>query len=324
MKRVKEFLHRYWDGSHPLLLGYSGGPDSKALLYALLDFGFRHLHVAHVDHGWREESYDQALEIKEEIETLKLPFSMTCLHMNKEENMEFKARVARLRFFSDVYHAHSCQALLLAHQADDLGETVLKRVLEGAHLCSLSGMAPISVLEGMNVWRPLLSVPKKELMNFLHEKALGYIDDPTNRSLAYLRSRMRVETIPMLEKSFGKNFLDNLCVLSERSLEFKQYLDEKTKHVPLLEALNGKCFCCTGLERLEVRYLIQKMAQALSLVLNRTVLEIFLNEVQKGSSFFLSSVSGGEIALYSGLVFLSKGERISQKALRLFSETVKS
>ena len=67
LKRVAQFLGAHWDGASPLLLGYSGGPDSKALLYALLEVGCNALQVAHVDHGWREESRGEAEAIRSEI-----------------------------------------------------------------------------------------------------------------------------------------------------------------------------------------------------------------------------------------------------------------
>ena len=74
VKKVKDFLNRYvLMGDAPLLLGYSGGPDSKALLYLLLElrshFNFK-LHLAHVDHGWRAESQNEAEILRKEADAL--------------------------------------------------------------------------------------------------------------------------------------------------------------------------------------------------------------------------------------------------------------
>lgn len=144
---TKEFLFVHWDRKKPLLLGYSGGPDSKALLYALLECDARP-HLAHVDHGWREESRAEAEECRAEAIKLGLPFHTIRLDIPKKEDA---ARIARFSFFQSLYRTGPFQALLLAHQADDLAETVLKRTLEGAHLAFLGGMEAASRQFGMAV-----------------------------------------------------------------------------------------------------------------------------------------------------------------------------
>ncbi len=151
MKRVKEFLKNYWDGKSPLLLGYSGGPDSKALLYALFESVGPHLHVAHIDHGWREESRAEAEQIREEIFDLKLPFYTTRLNISFKKNKEEMAREARLHFFLSLFEKVPFQALVLGHHADDLAETALKRLFEGAPLSHLGGMEGSSVLYRNNL-----------------------------------------------------------------------------------------------------------------------------------------------------------------------------
>ncbi len=159
IKTILTFLQNRWDGTSPLLLGYSGGPDSKALLYALLEAGVRSLHLAHVDHGWRAESGEEAALIQQEARKLGLICHVHRLTEKKEGNLEEQARLARLRFFRKLFEEIPFQALLLAHHAGDLAETVLKRLFEGAHLCSLGGMSEEGQLEGMlaardkNSWR---------------------------------------------------------------------------------------------------------------------------------------------------------------------------
>src|SRR5579862_4351474 len=124
MFRLSEFLAKHWDGVSPLLLGYSGGPDSKALLYALLEAGCRSsLHLAHVDHGWRSESGEEAAELEKEARGLGLPFHMT--RLNLAANKEAASREARLKFFQALFAKIPFQALLLAHQAGDAAETAL-------------------------------------------------------------------------------------------------------------------------------------------------------------------------------------------------------
>src|SRR5689334_18767742 len=96
LQRIQNFLLSNWDQKSPLLLGYSGGPDSKALLYLLLQLGVRP-HLAHVDHGWREESALQARELGLEAESLGLPFHTI---RGEPDRRESKAREQRLLFFA--------------------------------------------------------------------------------------------------------------------------------------------------------------------------------------------------------------------------------
>ena len=93
---TQQFLAVHWDRKKSLLLGYSGGPDSKALLYALLENGVRP-HLAHVDHGWREESREEAERLRKEADSLGCPFYSTRLNLAKKEDV---ARNARFAFFS--------------------------------------------------------------------------------------------------------------------------------------------------------------------------------------------------------------------------------
>lgn len=256
-KVVEQFLRRRWDGVSPLLLGYSGGPDSKALLYALHELGVGPLHVAHVDHGWRKESGQEAALLQREVEGLRLPFYMTRL-LPSFTNREARAREERLAFFRTLFQKEPFQALLLAHQADDLAETVLKRLFEGAHLSFAAGMEPTSVWEGVPIWRPFLSMKKRALIQFLDERKISFISDPTNRDPRLLRSRLRGELLPLLSRSFGKEVASNLTLFSERSSELKAYLDRKVASIPLLEGPWGKALFLAGVERIEARHLIQK------------------------------------------------------------------
>lgn len=224
VQKVKEFLQGNFAGKGPLLIGFSGGPDSLALVYALLAcrrlLPFE-LHLAHVDHGWRAESGRQADELRQLANHLGLPFHVKTL--DREEfalgNKENKARELRLGFFKEVYNAIGAEALLLAHQKEDLAETILKRIFEGAGIFSWSGMQAVSENENMQIWRPLLGVAKKSLLEWLEEKGRShYIVDETNLDPAFLRGRMRSGLMPYLEEHFGKNIVSSLCSLAEDAL----------------------------------------------------------------------------------------------------------
>ncbi len=225
------FLHENYR-SGPLLLALSGGPDSLALYDLLIQTNFPFI-VAHVDHGWRKESAQEALTLKEMVEGDSIPFFQIQLKMDPlASNIEALARDERLLFFSTLYKQHSCRALLLAQHADDLAETVIKRVFEGATLSKLHGIRPARLfmegnLKGMILWRPLLKARKKEILTYLKARHLSPFEDPSNKDLRFLRSRMRQTMIPDLKQQFGKEITNNLAHLANESMEMAAYFEEK-------------------------------------------------------------------------------------------------
>ena len=225
-KSLAAHLKKHLKPGMHLALALSGGPDSMALYHLLLEakdhFDFS-LSLLHVDHGWREESEKEA----EELAKLPFPFYQTRLEMSGG-NLEEKAREARYAFFEKMQEDIGFDALLLAHQRDDLAETALKRVCEGAALENQACMRPVSCLGGLALWRPLLSCAKSELISYLAHRE--YFTDPTNASEKFLRGRMREKIVPKLERDFGKNVRENLAWHAEKSAELADFLERKLEH----------------------------------------------------------------------------------------------
>lgn len=267
---VKEFLERRWDGKSPLLIAYSGGPDSRALLHGVLSWGKAEVHLAHVDHGWREESRQEAFDLEREAKELGVPFHTTRL---EKKTGEEEARRLRLAFFASLLEKNSYQAVLMGHQANDLAETALKRLFEGAHLTRLFGMQAEGRVEGVLIWRPLLDVPKSAIVGYLAKKAVGSLLDPSNSDPHYLRARMRLSLLPRLEEAFGKGVFENLCLLAERSLELDRYLAKRIAGIRVERGAFGVWIDGNGCERIELRYLLQQEDVRLS----RDVLETLLD-----------------------------------------------
>lgn len=224
--RLEAFLDLHHEQNAPILLGFSGGIDSTALLHILLKCKKKYeIHLAHIDHGWREQSQGEAEKLMAKAKNLGVVFHLQTLREKVVRNMEEYGREKRHIFFQEIAKKVGTRTLLLAHQADDQAETVLKRVFEGAAITKFSGLKDTSKLGGLTILRPLLSIYKKELKEFLQRNEIDWIEDPTNYSDQFLRGKMRSDIIPYLEKSFGKNIQDNLLRLSSRSLELIDHLD---------------------------------------------------------------------------------------------------
>lgn len=222
-KKLLQFLDEHLK-DHPFLLALSGGPDSMALFHLLRNLK-KKFHVAHVDHGWRESSQKEALELEEMCRGLDIPFHLERLVPSELlGNLEDACRKMRLNFFRQICEKEHLNGVLLAHHADDKAETVLKRVLEGAPLKKLKGLTSYTEIEGLKIFRPLLKVHKKELIQWLQDRKLVYFLDSTNEDTKYLRSRMRKQLFPLLSEHFGKGILSSLCRIGEYAEELEEFL----------------------------------------------------------------------------------------------------
>ncbi len=310
---LKKFLQSRLLLEKPLLLGYSGGPDSKALLYLFLEcrrFFPLNLHLAHVDHGWREESKQEAETIEAEAQTLGLPLHIQVLDYEKfkEGNLEEQGRNFRLQFFSELHRRLDCQALVLGHQAGDQAETVLKRVCEGASLFSMGGLTQESQLLGMTLWRPLLGISKGEILEWLSQKNLKYFQDPTNHSTRFLRGRMRKECLPALQESFGKQIESNFCQLGQESREIREYFFELNRH--LLDHIEKEgCLDLNPfpqLPSLQLKYLLKEWMRREQVTMSRQILDAVVLTARKGKSGKRFQSKAGMFLIENGIISFYK------------------
>ena len=261
LTELKKFIEEYRLAGCSFLLGFSGGVDSTALLHLLLELEVE-LQVAHIDHGWRKESGREALFLQKKVKDLGIAWHEKRLRMEKMS--EEMARKERLHFFQKVIEKEKLQGLFLAHQKDDLIETSLKRVLEGAQLPFIGGMRSFSGYEKIKIYRPLLPVFKKDLRKFLQQRSISYFEDKTNGDDRFLRGKMRKLILPKLAEDFGKQVDENLYRLSIRANEWQDYLERKVERL----WKSKKCgpigtyvevSSLKGGEKIEIRYFVQKL-----------------------------------------------------------------
>jgi tRNA(Ile)-lysidine synthase len=197
----------------PVLLGVSGGADSMALMVGLHELGYS-LVVAHLDHGIREESAEDADYVQTAAARLGLTFIRERVDVLKAaeaegQSLEEAAREVRYTFLFKQARENQAQAVAVAHQADDQVETVLMHFLRGAGLSGLSGMAYRKV---MPLWdpeiplvRPLLDLWREDIEAYLAELGVTPRFDQSNLDRTYFRNRLRHELIPNL-KTYNPQF----------------------------------------------------------------------------------------------------------------------
>jgi tRNA(Ile)-lysidine synthase len=190
--------------------------------------------VTYVNHGIRpKEPEKEADFVQKECERLHLPFE--CGTFNAKEfqrlgkfSLQEAARRLRFHFFEQILKKYDAQKIALGHQADDQVETVLLRLMRGAGLQGLKGILPIR--EG-KVIRPLLEVWRHEIEAFATKNNIPYLIDSSNLKQDYLRNRLRLSLIPLLEKEYQPNIKEILLKTSAILREENDYLEKEAEKV---------------------------------------------------------------------------------------------
>ena len=202
ISNVHEELFRLITPNSTVILGLSGGPDSVYLLHHVMQvresLGLS-LIAAHLDHEWRTSSKNDVAFCKKLCADLQIPLEVGyASHLThsivSNGSQEEVGRKLRRLFFEQIRTAHQASAILLAHHQDDQFETFFINLIRGTTITGLGGM---KAQEGFFL-RPLLQVNKQDILAYLSKHTIPYQIDPTNKSNAYLRNRIRSKLIPTL------------------------------------------------------------------------------------------------------------------------------
>ena len=185
------------------LLGLSGGADSVFLMMILqkdIREGRIRLEAVHVNHRIRGAEADEDEQFCHELcRRIGIPFH--ACHADLEgKTDEDSAREARFSMFGRLMAERNADALLLAHNADDQAETFLMRLLRGAGPEGLSCMKADDRFREIHIIRPIMNLRRREIRDALVQDGIEWRDDSTNQNQKYLRNRIRLELVPMLEQ----------------------------------------------------------------------------------------------------------------------------
>ena len=206
---VPQALEAALDRSRPdwrerrLLVAFSGGADSTALLLALHerlgDSGRGRLRAAHINHGLQNEAADWAAHCAAVARSLNVPLQVCEVRVAEDgRGLEAAARRARYRALGTLMEPGEC--LLTAHHQDDQWETLLLRMLRGAGVSGLAGIRESRRCGDGWLLRPLLDVPRHELKAWLESRGTTYVEDPSNRDTGFDRSFLRDKVLPLLRE----------------------------------------------------------------------------------------------------------------------------
>lgn len=184
-----------------ILLTVSGGVDSMVMLSLFTEAGYR-IGVAHCNFQLRgtESEEDEEL-VAAEAARLGVPFYNRRFETEQEmeltgESMEMAARRLRYAWFHELCETEGYSAIAVAHHADDSVETFFINLLRGTGLRGLTG---ISTQVGRIV-RPLMFATRKEILEYAVQHKIPYREDSSNRSVKYLRNKIRLGLVPRIRE----------------------------------------------------------------------------------------------------------------------------
>lgn len=217
---------KFFSKNDSILIALSGGADSVCLFHLLNnlkdEFNLK-ISVIHLNHNLRGlESRGDLEFVKRLCAKHKVPLYFKILHKDdlKGANLQEKAREKRYEFFSEILKTHKISKLVTAHTFDDQAETVLQRLIKGA---SFKGISAISVKQD-KISRPLLSVKRKDIEEYLKDNKLKYRTDSSNSNIKYERNNIRLNLIPGIEKEYNANFKKSLVDLSKEASLIDSFL----------------------------------------------------------------------------------------------------
>lgn len=308
--KLKQIFEENLTKENHYLLGLSGGGDSMFLFYALLKWGYR-FDACVVDHGSRpqiaeEIAYLQKICDENEVE---LHIKQITEILPDSPNIEELYRQKRYALFEEVFQTKVFEKLLLGHHADDQIETVLKRILEGASIPALSGIAKEKKIGKMVVYRPLLSIRKREIISSLIKENKRWFEDETNQDCRYLRARMREKILPFLRDEFGKEFGVNLLHFAEGMERIAGYFDLDLQK-PLSGPFGRYYFFPRKMNFVEADFYLRKVFENEGLTFSRGEVKRLAKGIEKGESNIKLSRCMAEVVLEKNGIFFANMDEV--------------
>lgn len=209
------------------IIAVSGGVDSAVLLDLLAKDTDLKLIVAHFDHGIREDSALDAEFVQSLAVQYGLPFESERVELGPNAG-ELEARNKRYDFLRRIFNKYNATAIITAHHQDDVIETSMINIVRGTGRHGLT-----SLKSSQELVRPMLAIPKQELIKYAQDNNLEWREDSTNTDTKYLRNKIRHDVVAKMapeQKLQWLDILENTRTNNEKLDSEIQYLLRRGLH----------------------------------------------------------------------------------------------
>ena len=292
---------------HKVLVALSGGMDSMSLLNILLKLRQKlncEIFAAHLNHMIRENairdeqfvySYCKKAGVKIFVERFDVPKFCADRKIGIEEG----ARAARYTFLNRIAHENGIDLIALAHNLNDLVETILYRIVRGT---GLSGIVCMK-LKDENKIRPLLYFKREQIEAYIKRNNIPYVQDETNFNLKYSRNYIRHRIVPALkllnsdlENAFSQVHFSGMMLENHVKRLIKKYSER------IFRCGKRIIFYSKDMDEFEIIELVKYCAGQMNVDLNYRQIQLVVSKLNENSwSIDLSE----DIAIKKGFDFFS-------------------
>ncbi|PLY06488.1 MAG: tRNA lysidine(34) synthetase TilS [Arcobacter sp.] len=193
------------------LLGFSGGVDSSALFFLLLENNIP-FDIVIVDYNLREQSKKEVAYAKELAKKYNKNIYLKEVKLENSSNFEKQARDIRYKFFEEIIEKYFYETLITAHQLNDKLEWFLMQFSKGAGLPELISFEEFTQKNNYTICRPLINISKNDLLKYLDENKIQYFVDESNYEEKYKRNYFR--------KNYANQFIEEFESGIKKSFEY--------------------------------------------------------------------------------------------------------
>ncbi len=313
----QNFLH-----SGKIILAVSGGGDSTALAWFFHKYYDGEFMLAHVNHNLRgkdaerDEAFVKNLASEMQVEFLAKKVSVG-ENILPGESVESAGRRIRHSVLVEFAKNFGVRDVALAHNRDDLAETVLFNILRGSGIRGSVGIPEISEFSGVRFFRPLMAFRREFLREFLRVRGLSWCEDVSNQDSKYTRNFLRLELLPLIAKNINSNAIEHLAEFAEDMRPVRE--SEEARSSELLERV--KIHEATlKLVKLDVRKLrkiqeqdrkliIRKLGRNLNLqTLSRNRCDELSRLLEKSEPFIFQWSGAAKLESRGGILSVTIGE----------------
>ena len=237
LKKIAHFIeqHKLLSKGKKYIVALSGGADSVCLLLVLQRLGYD-VEAAHCNFRLRGEEADRDEQFciqlckKHNIRIHLVHFDTNFYAVSHKISIEMAARELRYSYFENLRRDIGADAVCVAHHQNDCAETVILNLVRGTGIQGLAGIQP----KRDNIVRPMLCVSRDEIEAFLTEEGQNYVTDSTNLDDLYVRNKIRLSIIPMMEEinpAAVQNIVKTAIRLREANRVFDHSIEEASLRV---------------------------------------------------------------------------------------------
>jgi tRNA(Ile)-lysidine synthase len=202
------------------VIAVSGGVDSMVLLDVIRNLPNVDLVIAHLDHGIRPDSVADRQLVQDTAAKYGLAFEFGEAHLGIGAS-EANARGIRYKFLREVKSKHQAKAIITAHQQDDVLETAILNMIRGTGRKGLSSLKSTD-----EILRPLLLVPKSEILEYAAEHNILWHEDSTNSDDRYLRNYVRHQLVTRLRSDQKLKLSEYITQTSSLNVQMDDLLSD--------------------------------------------------------------------------------------------------